>query len=141
VNGCPDPSPIFRLVGALQAVHERLEDALEPIGLSTAKFGVLARLATADGPLPLSTLAERCACVRSNITQLVDRLEAERLVVRASDPRDRRSTKAELTAAGRRRYEDGRKKLEAVERKVFAGLPGAERGELLRLLEALHSGR
>ena len=30
-----------------------------------------------DEPLPLSQLAERCSCVRSNITQLVDRLEAD----------------------------------------------------------------
>jgi MarR family 2-MHQ and catechol resistance regulon transcriptional repressor len=139
MNGCPYPSPIFQLVGALQAVHGRLEDALEPMGLSMAKFGVLARLAAAREALPLSTLAERCACVRSNITQLVDRLEAERLVVRALDPRDRRSTRAELTAEGRRRFEDGRQALEAVEQQVFAGLPGAERGELLRLLQSLQS--
>jgi DNA-binding MarR family transcriptional regulator len=137
MNGCPDPSPIFQLVGALHAVHERLEDALEPIGLSMAKFGVLARLATAREPLPLSTLAERCACVRSNITQLVDRLEADRLVVRATDPRDRRSTKAELTAEGRRRYEEGLRTLETVEQQVFAGLPDPERDELLQRLEAL----
>jgi len=135
------PSPIFQLVGALQAVDHRLEDALEPIGLSMAKFGVLARLAAAEAPLPLSTLAERCACVRSNITQLVDRLEAERLVSRAPDPRDRRSTRAELTAEGRSRYEEGLRTLEAEERQVFAGLPEAERAELLRLLRALRPAR
>ena len=81
----------FQLVVTLHAVVERLEEALEPLGLSLAKFGVLSRLAAAGEPLPLGTLAERCACVRSNITQLVDRLEAERLVMRADDPRDRRS--------------------------------------------------
>jgi DNA-binding MarR family transcriptional regulator len=141
MNSCSDPSPIFQLVGALQAVHERLEHALEPIGLSTAKFGVLARLVAAGEPLPLSTLAERCACVRSNITQLVDRLEADRLVVRAPDPRDRRSTRAELTAEGRRRYEEGLKTLEVSEGQVFAGLHGPERHELLRLLQVLRSGQ
>ncbi len=140
MNGCPDGGLIFQVVGALQDVDHRLEHALEPIGLSMAKFGVLARLATAGEPLPLSTLAERCACVRSNITQLVDRLEAERLVARTPDPRDRRSTRAELTAEGRRRYEEGLKVLESAERQVFAGLAETQRDELLRLLRALRAG-
>jgi DNA-binding MarR family transcriptional regulator len=141
MNGSPDQSPIFQLIGALQAVHHRLEDALEPIGLSLAKFGVLARLVAAGEPLPLGTLAERCACVRSNITQLVDRLEAEKLVLRTPDPRDRRSTRAELTVEGRRLYEQGRRALESTEQEVFAWLPERERDELLRLLQPLRQGR
>jgi DNA-binding MarR family transcriptional regulator len=90
----------FELLSALHAVEDRLEAALEPRGLSLAKFGALSQLVAAGEPLPLSTLATRCACVRSNITQLMDRLEAEKLVVRAGDPRDRRSVRAELTAEG-----------------------------------------
>ena len=58
-------------------VEAGLEASLEPLGLSLAKFGALSQLAAAGEPLPLSTLAERRACVRSNITQLVDRLEAD----------------------------------------------------------------
>ncbi|HUL79153.1 MAG TPA: MarR family transcriptional regulator [Vicinamibacteria bacterium] len=137
MNGSPELSPAFQLVGALQAVHDRLEGALEPVGLSLAKFGVLARLVAAGEPLPLGTLAERCACVRSNITQLVDRLEADKLVLRAPDPRDRRSTRAELTAEGRRLYEEGRCALEATEQKLFAGLLEHEQEELVRLLKSL----
>jgi DNA-binding MarR family transcriptional regulator len=137
MNGSPDQSPVFQLLGALQDVHDRLEEALEPVGLSLAKFGVLARLVAAGEPLPLGMLAERCACVRSNITQLVDRLEAEKLVHRAPDPRDRRSIRAELTAEGRRLYDSGRAALEATEQKLFAWLPGPERAELLRLLQSL----
>src|SRR5512142_2363351 len=141
VNDGADPSPVFQLVGALQAVADHLEDAVGPVGLSLGKFGVLTRLADAGEPLPLGTLAERCACVRSNITQLVDRLEAERLVLRAPDPRDRRSIRAELSAEGRRRYEEGRKAIEATEQEVFAWLPQADREELLRLLQVLRDGR
>ena len=90
------------LSGVGHARRDRLpvEAALEPVGLSLAKFGVLARLASADEPLPLSTLAEEQACVRSNITQLVDRLEADKLVVRVDDPHDRRLVRAALTAGG-----------------------------------------
>ena len=141
MNGSPAGSPVFQLMGALLAVQARLEAALEPVGLSIAKFGVLAKLVMAGEPLPLGTLAERCACVKSNITQLVDRLEAERLVVRATDPRDRRSIRAELSAKGRRLYEEGRKAVEVAEQEVLGSLSGPERDELLRLLQGLREGR
>jgi len=141
MNGSPDQSPIFQLMGTLQAVHDRLEEALEPIGLSLAKFGVLAKLVSAGAPLPLGALAERCACVRSNITQLVDRLEAEKLVLRAPDPRDRRSIRAELTAEGRRLYEQGRGVLESTEQEVLACLAEPQRDELLHLLQPLRRAR
>src|SRR5713226_9070231 len=78
----------------------RLDAALERKGLSTAKFGALQVLAGSDEPLPLGQLAERLACVKSNITQLVDRLEADGLVQRVLDPEDRRSKRAALTSEG-----------------------------------------
>src|SRR6476619_1937902 len=71
------------ITGTLHALEGRLEGALEPLGLSLAKFGVLSTLVASKEPLPLRLLAEQCSCVRSNITQLVDRLEAEKLVRRA----------------------------------------------------------
>jgi DNA-binding MarR family transcriptional regulator len=127
----------FEILGALQAVASRLEEELEPLGLSLAKFGALSRLVDAGRPLPLGTLAERCACVRSNITQLVDRLEAERLVVRIDDPKDRRSVLAELTDQGRSRHAAGERALEAVERELLARIPDDQRAALRGLLQAL----
>jgi DNA-binding MarR family transcriptional regulator len=140
MNGFPEQSPLFQLMGTLQAVHDRIEDVLEPIGLSLAKFGVLARLVSAGEPLPLGALAERCACVRSNITQLVDRLEADKLVLRAPDPCDRRSIRAELTLEGRRLYERARGVLDAAEQEVLACLAESQREELLHLLRPLRRG-
>jgi DNA-binding MarR family transcriptional regulator len=80
---------------------KRLE-VLAPLRLSLAKVGVLHHLAAAGEPVPLSALAEVQKCVRSNITQLVDRLEKDGLVRRRGDPEDRRSVRAALTAAGER---------------------------------------
>jgi DNA-binding MarR family transcriptional regulator len=129
----------FQLVGALQHVEDHLEAALEPLGLSLAKLGVLTKLVEAGDPIPLGTLAERCACVRSNITQLVDRLEAEKLVVRADDPRDRRSKRAELTDEGHARQAAGLKALVEAEEELLARLPAAKRETLLELLGGLRS--
>lgn len=125
------------ILGAFHAVEEQLESGLVPLGLSLAKLGVLSQLVAAREPLPLGTLAERCACVRSNITQLVDRLEVDKLVARADDPRDRRSVRAELTAEGRARYAAGIRSLDKAERDVLARVPEQQRDSFFRMLKAL----
>jgi DNA-binding MarR family transcriptional regulator len=128
------------VMATLQALGARMEEALEPLGLSLAKFGILSKLVAAGEPLPLSTLAERQACVRSNITQLVDRLEAERLVRRADDPADRRSIRAELTAEGRARHAAGLRALERAEKEAFAPLAAGQRKQFLEMLQSLRAG-
>jgi DNA-binding MarR family transcriptional regulator len=127
----------FRVIGAAHEVEGRLEGALGAIGLSLAKLNVLKALADGDEPLPLSHLADRCCCVRSNITQLVDRLEAERLVERLPDPADRRSVRAALTPAGRERHAEAVRIVGETEREVFAGLGEEDRQALTRLLGRL----
>jgi DNA-binding MarR family transcriptional regulator len=127
----------FELLGASHRVAERLESALEPLGLSLAKFGALSKLVAAGEALPLGTLAARCACVRSNITQLVDRLEADGLVARADDPNDRRSIRAELTEEGRRRQAAGLRAIEKAEREMLAHVSKPKQDALLELLAAL----
>ena len=136
----PEPLTV-QIMAALHSVESRLEAAVQPLGLSLAKLGALAKLVEAEEPLPLGTLAERLSCVRSNITQLVDRLEAEKLVVRAPDPRDRRSVRAELTPEGRSRYAAGLLALREAEREVLSAIPRSQRDALLSMLRALREAR
>ena len=131
------PASLIQILQALGSVEARLEDALEPLGLSLAKLNALSQLVQAGEPVPLGTLAERCACVRSNITQLVDRMEADKLVVRSDDPRDRRSVRAELTEAGRARHDQGIEAMWAAEVDLLSALQPNERKELERLLGIL----
>lgn len=125
----------FQVLEAAREVEARLESALAGVGLSLAKFGVLARLVEAGEPLPLGCLAERCSCVRSNMTQLVDRLEAERLVERLQEPNDRRSILAALTETGRELYAEAARVLETADRELFAQLGEVERAALKLLLQ------
>jgi DNA-binding MarR family transcriptional regulator len=124
------------LLGAAHAVESRLEGVLGEIGLSPSKLKVLTALVEAGESLPLSAVADRCSCVRSNVTQLVDRLEEEGLVRRVSSPDDRRSVRAEITRAGRERETEGARLLAAVEAEVSQALPGSVRQALLRLARA-----
>ncbi|MBK6427594.1 MAG: MarR family transcriptional regulator, partial [Blastocatellia bacterium] len=96
------PEPLWKLIlHASQRVESAFESELAPIGLSLSKLNVLAILLEAGEPLPLSRLAAKLACVKSNVTQLVDRLETEGLVARVDDPNDRRSVLASITDLGR----------------------------------------
>jgi DNA-binding MarR family transcriptional regulator len=140
MNDVVSVSNAYRLMWALKHIEDRFDSALEPIGLSLAKFGALANLVEAGEALPLRTLAERCACVRSNMTQLIDRLEAEKLVVRADDPHDRRSVRAALTSEGRARHAEGLKVIRGVERELFSKLSAKRAEDLMESLRVLAGG-
>src|SRR5690606_27256551 len=101
MDGTGEPvAAVFAFLRAARAVEERLDEAMASVGLSAARYGVLDQLSRAGAPLALGELAGRLSCVRSNVTQLVDRLEADGLVRRVNDPTDRRSIRAALTEAG-----------------------------------------
>lgn len=130
--------PLVRtLLGVAQRLESRVESALGANGLSFTRLGILHHLVQAGEPLPLSALAGRISCVKSNITQLMDRLEVEGLVLRSSDPNDRRSVRANVTVEGRRRYFEGARILEEQERALLKCLPEAERRRLAILLDQL----
>ena len=118
------------MLHAAQAIGDSLEAALGRVGLSMAKQSALTQLAQAGEPLTLSELAARLSCVRSNITQLVDRLEADGLVKRIDDASDRRSVRAALTALGRKKQVAGAEEVARVQAEITRRLSAAERRAL-----------
>jgi MarR family transcriptional regulator, organic hydroperoxide resistance regulator len=73
--------------------------AASELDLHPAQAGALLQLAS---PLPMRELADLLACDSSNVTGLVDRLEARDLVARQPSSDDRRVKHVVLTPAGRR---------------------------------------
>ena len=130
--------PLVRtLLGVAQRLESQVEAALAMSGLSITKLGIMHHLIQAGEPLPLSGLADRISCVKSNITQLMDRMEADDLVERTSHTSDRRSIRASITAEGRRRYSAAAKVLEEQERALLKCLAEADRRKLRKLLDQL----
>lgn len=127
-------SVVGRVIGAAHQLEAGLEAALAKVGLSIAKAAALGILAEAGDPLTLGELAERNHCVRSNITQLVDRLEKDGLVRRVNDPADRRMRRAALTPSGRKAGAKAARIWAAYERAVAAPLG---QGEAVALDQAL----
>src|SRR5262245_58200797 len=120
----PAQDVMWSLLQAAGSVESRLEQALADVGLSGAKLAALTQLVEAGEPISLGELAAQCACVRSNITQLVDRLESEKLVKRVDDPEDRRSLRAQITPLGRERQAAGARRVEAVRKELGGALKG-----------------
>jgi len=125
---------MLSLLMSARALEDRIEKSLDSLGLSLAKVNVLNRMAEAGEPLSLSEIAARLNCVRSNVTQLVDRLEADGFVRREADPGDRRSIRAVLTAAGRERQEKGAAELSRVTNEFSSALAVEDRAALERAL-------
>lgn len=128
---------MYSLMHAAGAVEHRLEEALGQVGLSMPKFGALTHLVRAGEPVSLGECAAKMTCVRSNITQLVDRLEAEGLVRRVDDPTDRRGVKALVTPLGIERQAAGARLVEQVQKEFAKALSGVDRGALARALDAI----
>jgi len=129
------------LLHAASSVESFVESKLSTVGLSIPKLAALNRLVEAGDSLPLGHLAERLACVKSNVTQLVDRLEADGFVTRAPDPGDRRSRLAVITELGRTAYNEGARIKRTAEEQLFSVLSGddaARLGEIFEKLQRVH---
>ena len=105
-------------------------------GWKTRSKRSLTHLVEAGEPLSLSECAARMTCVRSNITQLIDRLEADGLVRRVDDPADRRGVRAMLTPLGIERQVAGAKQVDQVQKEVARTLAGVDPATLTRALAA-----
>ena len=107
-------------------------------GLSPVQCHVL-HLLEPDQPASMNRLADALSCDASNVTGLVDRLEARGLVQRRPSADDRRVKVLELTAAGSRLRGQLLRRMTA-EHLPLARLPPREQRALVRILERLLDG-
>jgi DNA-binding MarR family transcriptional regulator len=124
---------LYQLVERLRAEHE---EAAAAAGVTAAQAAVLTMLSE---PQSMAKLAERMGCDASNITGLVDRLEAKGLVVRSADEGDRRVKRIRWTPQGKVAVERFQRDL--IKTSSLAKLsPKARRGLLAALSEAQRPG-
>ena len=121
-----------------QILLGELDGLLRPHGLTFARYEALVLLTfSRDGALPMSLIGQRLMVHPTSVTNTIDRLEKQALVVRRPNPRDGRGTLAEITQAGR----------EVVQRatgdlmKAEFGMAGYSDGQLEELFAMLRSLR
>jgi MarR family transcriptional regulator, negative regulator of the multidrug operon emrRAB len=105
--------------------------------LSRTAYNALTVLAQAGRPLGPHELAEQLLVSPGAVTQLLDLLERQGRVDRRPHASDRRMSRVELTAAGRRVLSRAEPAVAAATNRTLAGLSGSEQQQLMRLLQKL----
>ena len=103
--------------------------------LSPSQLWFLRRLHDAGAPQPISYFADGIFSNRSNASQMIDRLEAESLVRRISNPHDRRSVLVELTESGMQRMHHGNECHQQLAEDLLEPLSDRERDATLETFE------
>lgn len=138
------PMALFARLGRFHALATKaIEAALQarlPGGIG--EFDVLAALRRAGKPftLPPSELARALMLSPAGMTSRLDRLEAQGLIARKADPKDRRSMLAVLTEQGRAVIDAAVGDHVANEARLLSVLSQAERHTLDTLLRKLSRG-
>ena len=101
------------------------------------RFDLMAQLERHADGLKMNELSQRLMVTGGNVTGITDQLESEGLVVRESDPTDRRAYTVKLTGAGRRAFARMAAAHEQWVIGLFAGLAASEKDQVYRLLAKL----
>lgn len=132
----------YDLVSAVMATADAFlresKRLFRPHGLSGAQYNLLNVVAQAEEGLSQRELSDHLVVDRSNVTGLLDRMEAAGWVKRMDHPEDRRAYRVVLTAAGRELWAEVTPRYLAVVEQVTGELSEARmRGclETLRELE------
>ena len=123
----------LRLARVFQKIQQASAEHLRLFTLNVAQFDVLARIGATEG-LTQQELANSLLVTKSNVCQLLDRLERAGLVERRPDGRAKRLF---LTPAGHELFERVVPAQERLIAEQLAVLSRTEQAQLVRLLRTL----
>jgi MarR family transcriptional regulator for hemolysin len=93
----------IRLVSlVLRAWKSRAGERLKPLGITPSKCSVLFHLMEGGGTLPQRQLVSAVGVEKATLTRLLESMEEEGWVVRATGAADRRAKSVQATEAGRK---------------------------------------
>lgn len=113
------------------------EDDLRKHGTTPSQFSILWNLSVEEST-PMSELSKQSACVNSNITSIVGRMEERGLVKRVQDIKDRRVVRVELTNEGKELYNQTVLPHKQFLKKMLECYSEDELTELNKLLDKVH---
>ncbi|GAB2733317.1 MarR family winged helix-turn-helix transcriptional regulator [Arthrobacter bambusae] len=128
-----DTSLGYLLKEAASALRTAMESVLRPLGMSITHYACLELLAQRPG-LSNSELARGAFVSRQSMNVLLQALEREGLVSRATEASVGRILPTELTAHGRQQLEAASAAVKAVEDTMRSGLTGEEQKQLQAML-------
>ena len=137
----PLPSSIADQIGFLLSkahlrIHNRANEALEPLGLNVKHYGLLTVIVH-EGPIPQGRLGEIMRIDRTTMVGFIDDLERHGYVDRTRNPQDRREYALVATGAGKRLQRSAAAVMRKVQGETLSPLTATERRELQRMLRVL----
>lgn len=130
----PSMTAVTSIMRAQQILLARLNEALEPFGLTFARYEALMLLhLSRRGSLPLGKMGARLQVHPASVTNLIDGLERSGYATRARHPSDRRTTLATITGRGHEVAEEATARLN----ELRFGTAPLRQGELTALTETL----
>ena len=121
----PESLPIA-LNDVARAWRSRLDERLRPLGLSSAMWAVIRRLAIGQAALTQRELAEAVGIEGPTLVRLLDRLEQHGIARRVSDPRDRRIKRVELAEQARQNWDASLKAGLELSSELTRGIPSKD---------------
>ena len=89
---------VTSIMRAQQILLGELDALLRPYGLTFARYEALVLLTfSRRGALPLGLIGERLMVHPTSVTNIIDRLERQQMVIRRPNPADGRGRLAEIT--------------------------------------------
>src|SRR5437588_9385014 len=105
---------VTSIMRAQQIILARLNDLLEPLGLTFPRYEALMLLFySRKGELPLGKISDRLQVHRASVTNVIDKLVDSGYVERLAHERDRRAVLARITHDGKRVARQATKRLNA----------------------------
>src|SRR5258706_4639099 len=141
------PPPVEELMCELMGLSKGIRRFMEqrfaehnlPAALSGPRMGVLFQVQKSGG-LRMGDLAERLGVAPRTVTDLVDGLERDGLLLRRPDPADRRATLLDLTPRAQVDFDRAHATSKVFLQEIFSPLQPAERRQFMRLLAKLRKG-
>lgn len=131
----------LRLLRAARMIEADLRERLRTeFAITLPQFDVMAALARHEDGINMTELSRMLVVSNGNVTGIIDRLAAEKLVLRQAPANDRRSFIVRLTPKGAAQFAAVAKAHEGWVNKLLAGVDAAQAEALIGQLSGLASG-
>lgn len=126
----------YLLKEASSALRSAMEEVLRPLGMTVTHYSCLELLAQRPG-LSNSELARGAFVTRQSMNVLLQNLEREGFVTRATEARVGKVLPTELTPRGRESLQKASAAVRSVELRMLSGMTEDEQAGALRILRSM----
>jgi DNA-binding MarR family transcriptional regulator len=125
----------LRMLSCTMRIENEIRSRLRAtFDITLPRFDLMAQLERHPDGLRMGELSKRMMVTGGNITGITDQLEQEKLVVRVTDPHDRRASSVQLTEAGREAFNAMARVHEAWIEELLQDIPVEDKAQLIVLL-------